>query len=198
MKLSDALSTLRTLRRQGIAIYSRADLEKLFREEEKTFEKSLQRLVDAGVLERAAKGVYLDPDGLAGLKGRVLEAIAAVLRRGETSYISLESALSEYGAISQIPVSRLTVMTTGAAGEIETRFGTIEFTHTKRRAAAITRRVLVHPDRPLPMATPQAAWSDLKRVGRNLKMVDQAELSAIIGADSATGDAGAAPGVPRP
>lgn len=180
MKLSDALVTLRSLNLQGVSVLSRTDLEKLFPEETKTFEKSLQRLVEAGVLKRVAKGVYLNPDGLPGLKGRALETIAAVLRRGATSYISLESALSEYGAISQVPVSHLTVMTTGSAGLIETDYGVIEFKHTKRRAAAITERVLIDPDRPLPVATPLAAWRDLKRVGRNTDMVDQAELAHAI------------------
>ncbi len=32
---------------------------------------------------------------------------------GEYNYVSLESMLSEYGLISQIPIDRLTVMTTG-------------------------------------------------------------------------------------
>ena len=60
-----------------------------------------------------------------------LENVAKAMRRGEYNYVSLESALSEYGVISQIPM-RLTVMTTGRKGEVNTPFGTIEFTHTSR------------------------------------------------------------------
>ncbi len=41
----------------------------------------------------------------------------------------LESALSEYGVISQIPIDRLTIMTTGRKGHYKTPYGTIEFTH---------------------------------------------------------------------
>ena len=60
------------------------------------------------------------------------------MRRGEYSYISLETMLSEYGAISQVPIDRLTVMTTGRKGEYETPFGVIEFTHTKRKYSRYT------------------------------------------------------------
>ncbi|PHM28446.1 hypothetical protein [Xenorhabdus budapestensis] len=63
--------------------------------------------------------------------------LAKAMRRGEYNYVSLESALSEYGAISQIPIDRLTVMTTGRKGTYKTPFGIIEFTHTKRSAPNI-------------------------------------------------------------
>ena len=69
-----------------------------------------------------AKGVYLNPMANS-KKSNVVEDIAVVLRRGFFSYISLESILSEYGAISQIPVSRLTLMTSGAKGEYKTPYG---------------------------------------------------------------------------
>jgi len=107
---------------------------------------------------------------------RLIEQIAVALRRGYYSYTSLESALSEYGAISQIPVDRLTVMTTGRKGVYRTRWGTIEFTHTKRSPADILDHTC-DVGRPLRMATPQAAWRDLKRVGRNTHLVDESELT---------------------
>ncbi|WP_422139500.1 hypothetical protein [Endozoicomonas sp. ALC020] len=75
------------------------------------------------------------------MKGTVcfknVQSIAIALRRGDYNYISLESALSEYGAISQIPVDRLTIMTTGRKGEYKTPFGVLEFTHTRRSVADI-------------------------------------------------------------
>ena len=37
--------------------------------------------------------------------GYTVEHVAIALRRGHYSYVSLESALSEYGAISQVPLS---------------------------------------------------------------------------------------------
>ncbi len=80
--------------------------------------------------------------------------------------------LSEYGAISQVPIDRLTVMTTGRRGTYTTPYGTIEFTHTSRGLPDIlvgSREV----GRPLRLATPQTAWRDLKRVGRNIHIMDE-------------------------
>ncbi|MEN9868423.1 MAG: hypothetical protein RL748_4013 [Pseudomonadota bacterium] len=171
MKQMDALKVFRQLDRQGIYVLARADLEKLFpQEHEKAFEKSLQRLVSAGLLERVCKGVYLNP--LARSKGAyVIEEIASVLRRGSLSYLSMESMLSEYDLISQIPLRRITVMTTGAKGVVDTPYGSIEFTHTKRRATDIIRRSVALENRPLRIATEAAAVQDLRRVGRNTHML---------------------------
>ncbi|MGI9280009.1 MAG: type IV toxin-antitoxin system AbiEi family antitoxin [Endozoicomonas sp.] len=126
------------------------------------------------LLIRAGKGIFVF--ALARDKGKdTLELIAKAMRRGEYSYVSLESALSDYGAISQIPIDRLTIMTTGRKGEYKTPFGTIEFTHTKRTMAQIVNSMLV-TGKPLRMATKEAAWRDLKRVGRNTHLVDEQVL----------------------
>ena len=70
----------------------------------------------------------------------------------------------------------MTVMTTGKSGTVETPYGTIEFTHTKRRAVEIIKRTLFAMGRPLRIATKQAAVRDLLRVGRNANMIDRREL----------------------
>ena len=106
----------------------------------------------------------------------IAEEVAKALRPGNLSYVSLESMLSEYGVISQIPINRMTVMTTGASGLIETPYGTIEFTHTKRSTAEIVRHTVVVKGRPLRIATKPAAIRDLLRVGRNVNMMDLQEL----------------------
>ena len=171
MKKIDAIKALQNLDKRGIYVLTRSDLAKMFpNEQEKALEKSLQRLVTDGLLERAAKGVYVNPMATS-KKGRAIEDIALALRRGEFSYVSLESILSEYGAISQIPVSRITIMTTGARGLYKTPYGTIEFTHTKRRPAEIIGRTQASPNRPLRVATREAAIADLLRVGRNTSML---------------------------
>jgi hypothetical protein len=105
-----------------------------------------------------------------------LELIARTLRRGAYNYVSLESALSEWGAISQIPVGRLTVMTTGRKGEYKTPYGVIEFTHTKRPLTEVLASG-VERGRPLRIASKQAALRDLKRVGRNTHLLIAEELA---------------------
>ena len=143
-------------------------------EQEKSLEKSLQRLVADGIVERVAKGVYVNLTATS-KNGYLIERIAIALRRDSFSYVSLESILSEYGVISQIPVSHITIMTTGAKGLYKTPYGTIEFTHTKRRRAEIASRTLSAPNRPLRIATKAAAVQDLLRVGRNVNLLSHAE-----------------------
>jgi predicted transcriptional regulator of viral defense system len=174
MKKMEVIKALRDLDRQGVYILTKGDLAKLFPEEqEKTFEKSLQRLVRDGILEHVCKGIYLNP--FANSKSAwIIEEIACVLRRGCFSYVSLETILSEYGVISQIPTRRITVMTSGAAGVVNTPYGTIEFTHTKRSPQAIIERSMVMDKRPLRIATKAAAVQDLQRVGRNVDMMNLA------------------------
>ena len=176
MKQIELIRKLAELDRHGIYVFSRRDVEKLFPEEpDKAMEKSLQRMVAEGLLQRVAKGLYLNP--AAGSRNRwIAEEVAKALRPGHLSYISLESILSEYGVISQIPISRLTVMTTGKSAIAETPYGTIEFTHTKRRRADIIKNTIQIKDRPLRIATRQAAVRDLLRVGRNANMIDPSAL----------------------
>ncbi len=172
----DLIRRLAELDRRGIHVLARRDIEKLFPEEgDKAMEKSLQRMVSDGLLQRVAKGLYVNP--AASSRNRwIAEEIAKALRPGCLSYVSLESILSEYGAISQIPIDRLTVMTTGRSGLYKTPFGTIEFTHTKRMRSEILGRTLAARSRPLRIATRSAAARDLLRVGRNANMLIQEEL----------------------
>lgn len=171
-----AVKTFSDWARRGRVVFTVGDLAKLFPgERRKTLLASLRRLVDERILGRACRGVYVYL--LSGNSApHLIEQIAVALRRGDYSYVSLESALSAYGAISQIPVDRLTVMTTGRSGLYRTPWGVIEFTHTKRSPIDVlknTRRI----EGPLRMATPQTAWRDLKRVGRNTHLVDTDLLS---------------------
>ncbi len=176
MKKIDLIRGLSALDRHGVYVLSKGDIEKMFPDEqEKALEKSLQRMVADGLLVRVAKGFYLNPAALS-KNSRVVEQIAQTMRPGHFNYLSLESILSEYGVISQIPPSRITVMTTGASGTYQTPYGTIEFTRTKRRPPAIIQRTISVEGRPLRIARKDAAIKDLMRVGRNTNMIMQSEL----------------------
>jgi hypothetical protein len=176
VKKSEAIKKLLKYDKRGRYVFTNSDLAKIFHQDsERTLRAGIKRLIDDGFLTRVANGVYLFT--LAHSKGSdTLEQIAKTIRRGKYNYISLESALSEYGVISQIPVDRLTVMTTGRSGEFKTPLGTIEFTHTKRSPINILENTRL-VGRPLRFATKQAAYRDLKRVGRNTHLVDQEMLN---------------------
>ena len=175
MRTVDAIRILAEWDRRGRIVFTLSDLRKMFpHRSDKTLSESLRRLVRDGLLERAANGVFVNP-----LSSRsrlhLLETVACAIRRGEYNYLSLECALSEWGVISQVPMARLTVMTTGRKGTFDTPYGTIEFTHTRRSATSILANT-VRRDRPLRLATALAALRDLRRVGRNLHLVGPEEV----------------------
>ena len=179
MKALDAMKEMAAWDKRGRLVFSASDLRKIFPEKnEKTFSEGLRRLVAQGVLQRAARGVYVNPNGQS-TKTHLLEKIAVCFRRGEYNYLSLESALSEYGVISQIPMGQITVMTTGRAAKIKTPFGQIEFTHTARSAQDILENTC-RSERPLRIAKVDAALRDLKRVGRNMHMVSVTDYQDVL------------------
>ena len=168
---------LNTAERNGLFLFATNDFRKFFPEESpKSLEKSLARMVTSQALSQPCKGLYLNPQYAARSPGNILEYVARKLRSASLCYVSLESMLSEYGVISQVPMGRLTVMTTGAPGEFHTLYGIIEFTHTKRSVPDILKRTFYTPERPLRRAYKKAAAQDLRRVGRNVEMMDLDEL----------------------
>ncbi|WP_221071975.1 type IV toxin-antitoxin system AbiEi family antitoxin [Vibrio alfacsensis] len=171
MKQSEAIQHLNAWDLKTHYIFQHRDLKKIFHEDtERNLNETLKRLVKNQILERVARGIYLYALSKDRFSANTLEIIAKTLRRGEYSYVSLESALSEYGVISQIPVNRLTVMTTGRKGEYKTRYGVIEFTHTKKSVPDIIDSIR-SVGRPLRIATQETAIRDLKRVGRNVHLI---------------------------
>lgn len=171
-----AIKTLRDWDNKGKYVFTKGDLRKIFPDEKiKSLTEGIQRLTKDGLLIRACRGIYVNPNATS-FDSYAIEHIAKALRPGSYNYISLESMLSEYGIISQIPIDILTVMTTGREGIYKTPFGTIEFTHTKRSFIKIVKDLKQVGNRPLRIATKEVAWRDLKRVGRNTTMVDTEEL----------------------
>ena len=170
MNQVDAIRTLSELDRKHPPVFTKYDLAHLFpHARQQTFDATLNRLVKSQVLMRGARGIYVNALS-AHLDGHTIEHIACALRRGRHSYVSLESALSQYDVISEIPM-RLCVMTTGRSGTFRTPFGAIEFTHTRRTAESIIGGT-VDVGRPLRLATRMTAYRDLVHVGRNLELVD--------------------------
>lgn len=177
MKKMQAIRVLRAWDKKGWYVFTKHMLAKLFSDDNsKTFSEGLNRLVKEGILQRACRGIYVNKDAVS-FDQYVIERIAKALRAGEYNYVSLESMLSEYGVISQIPVDRLTVITTGREGIYKTPYGTIEMTHTKRSVTDILNSTKIIENKPLRIATQKTALRDLKRVGRNLDLIDEQEIS---------------------
>jgi len=131
--------------------------------------KALAAHEKAGIVLRVARGLYVNPRARS-LPADVLSTLVTFLRPWDTNYLSLESALSEAGRISQIP-SRLTVMTTGRSQTFETPYGTIEFVHTARKLEKFRDDLVFDARRELYVARPNLAARDLRRVGRNVDLL---------------------------
>ena len=85
---------------------------------------ALKRLNDKKLIRRICRGYYLNPFSTV-----ALEEVSAYIYK--PSYISLESALSRYGVLSQIP-QVLTCVTTKLPRVFNTSLGTIEYRQVKK------------------------------------------------------------------
>lgn len=172
-----AINKLDEFSRNGRYVFHLRDFGKIFPDEsERALKASIKRLLESDILTRAVYGVYVY--NRATQDSYILEHIVKTLRRGEYSYVSLESALSQYGVISQIPIDRLTVMTTGRSGEYQTPWGVIELTHTARSVNDILAGT-IETKSPIRFAKKETAVRDLLRVGRNTHLIDNTELTNV-------------------
>lgn len=136
------------------------------------FRAMLSRAARRGIVERLCRGIYLYP-GVARVRGYELYHAAARLRAHEFSYISLESALSDLGIISQIPVARITLMSTGRSTTVGCgHYGIIEFVHTAQDPNVVAPDVVYDEACRLWRATPSRALRDIRATGRSLDLVD--------------------------
>ena len=143
MKLREAEQALGSF--EGAKRVFRArELGRLFGEKGDKLRSTIRRLRADGIIENVGRDLYWF-SGAAEGEVPALEEIAAALRPGDLSFIALESAASLWDVISQIPVDRLTLMTTGRSGTFPTRFGTIEFVHTAARIPDIVANTVDYP-----------------------------------------------------
>ncbi len=135
------------------------------------FNTGLRRLVKVGLLERLGRGLYLNM-AAPHMGGAGIGVVARHLRPGHLCYLSYESALSEFGSISQVPML-LTVATTGKGGSYSTPYGDLEFCRTSRSDLDILENTEFDQRLGLRVASPAVAYEDLRRARPgNLHLVD--------------------------
>ncbi|MDA0405028.1 hypothetical protein O7R08_03570 [Vibrio alginolyticus] len=110
------------------------------------------------------------------LPDEFFEKLALSLREDDLSYVSFEDALSRWSVISQIPMI-LILATTGTSGFYKTRFGSIEFVHVPHSKDTILANTS-EPHDTLRLAKKIFAFEDLKRIDRNMHLIDYEELDA--------------------
>lgn len=136
------------------------------------FKTLLSRAASEGYLTRVCRGLYLF-EAAKPSTGLLLFHAAARLRAMQFNYISLETALSDCGVISQIPINWITLMSSGRSSTISCgRWGTIEFVHTRQKPMDLVGQVHYDARCRLWRATVQQALRDMKAAKRNMDLID--------------------------
>jgi hypothetical protein len=136
------------------------------------FKALVSRAVKDGLLRRICRGLFLYP-AVEYPRGLVLFHAAARLRAGAFNYISLETALSDAGVISQIPMNWITVMSSGRSHIVNCgEFGRIEFVHTKKRPENLTDHLIYDSRCRLWRASVALAIKDMQATRRSTDLID--------------------------
>ena len=165
-------NTLKKLADQDHFLFSISDLSSLFPElSYEALYALIGRAVKNDLLQRICRGIYLYP--IRGYhSGQILYKTATRLRAHEFNYISLESALSASGVISQIPLNWITLMSSGRSQTINCgKWGHIEFIHTKKKLAQIAPDLVYDKQLGLWRASISLAKQDMKHTGRNSDLI---------------------------
>jgi len=162
--------TLETLADWEHALFAPSDLKAAFAVYDQ-LPVLLSRAVKAGLLKRVCRGIYFYPKAGYAM-GDLLFHTAARLRADEFNYISLETALSDAGLISQIPMNWITLMSSGRSHTIDCgEFGHIEFIHTEQQPEEIAGELAYDTARHLWRASEKQALRDMKVTRRSMDLV---------------------------
>ena len=144
------------------------------------FKTLLSRFVKSGLLERICKGIYAYKEHIPS-DGFLLFHVAALMRSYQFNYISLETVLSESGIISQIPINRITIMSSGRSHILSCRkYGTIEFIHTHRKPKQLIESLHYDPLCKMWKASIKLAIEDMKNTHRDLNLIDWGVVNELI------------------
>jgi hypothetical protein len=140
------------------------------------FKTLLTRCAQAGILTRVCRGLYLYERVLPA-DGLLLFHVAAYLRADGFNYISMETVLSDAGAISQVPINWISIMSSGRGSVISCgRWGTIEFVHTRQRAKEVAANLTYDARCGMWRASVSQALRDMRATRRNLDLINWSAL----------------------
>jgi hypothetical protein len=140
---------------------------------EKNLRVLLSRAAKQGILTRVCQGIYIREQVMK-KDGLLLFHAAAKLRAGAFNYISLETALSDAGAISQIPMQWITIMSSGRSQTFDCgRWGGVEFVHTENTPNGIAPHLTYDKRCGIWRANVELALRDMKRTHRSLDLIDE-------------------------
>ena len=140
----------------------------------------LNRAVGKKVLARVCRGIYVREQAMTN-DGLLLFHVAVRLRANAFNYISLESALSDAGVISQLPQQWVTIMSSGRSNTISCgRWGNIEFVHTRNTPQKVAERVSYDTRCGMWRATIDLALQDMRRARRPMDLINRELADELI------------------
>lgn len=162
-------------------LFSLSDLHGAMPEQSKgSFKALISRAEKDNLLKRVSRGLYLYP-AINYPRGLILYHAAARLRADEFNYISLESALSDAGVISQIPMNWITLISSGRSHVVNCGvFGRIEFIHTKRRPESLADHLTYDSRCHLWRASVALAIKDMHITRRNSDLIDPEAANELV------------------
>jgi hypothetical protein len=130
-------------------------------------------------LQRVCRGVYVYGSA-AERSGLLLFHAAAVLRANSFNYISLETALSAQGLISQVPMNWVSIMSSGRSSVVPCgTWGTVEFVHTNRQPNDLADQLAYDAACKLWRASPALALRDMRATRRSMDLVNMRALEGV-------------------
>jgi hypothetical protein len=177
-QLLGAISRLAT---PQACLFTLADLKSLLPNlSENAFKTLLSRAVREDHLSRVCRGLYVyapaHPD-----RGLLLYHAVSKLRPLALNYLSLESALSDAGVISQIPINRITVMSSGRSSTIDCGpWGSIEFVRTRQNPEELAGQLNYDARCRLWRATVTQSLRDMKATHRNQDLIDWSTARELV------------------
>lgn len=177
-RLTDEISRLAS---PQACLFTPADLRVLLPEQsDLAFKTLLSRAATEGHFDRICRGLYLygkaGPD-----RGHLLHHAVGKLRPLGLNYLSLESVLSDAGVISQIPINRIMVMSSGRSSLIDCgAWGCIEFVRTRQRPNDLVGQLTYDPACRLWRAHVAQALRDMKATHRNQDLIDWSVVHDLV------------------
>jgi hypothetical protein len=161
-------------------LFATQDFRSLFPSlSDQAFKTLLSRAVDSDLLIKVCRGIYLYKTTAPG--GLILFHTAALLRANDFNYISLETALSDSGIISQIPINRVTIMSSGRSNIINCgQFGTIEFIHTAQQPEYLADQLHYDNQCRLWRASTELALRDMRATRRSQELINKGSINESI------------------
>lgn len=176
MKSIKAVKVFNEWDKRGKYLFTTNELSVALGEDGDTLKSTIRRLAADEALVSVSRNLYAYGFSR-NLGSDTLQDVAIALRPGEYVYESFESAGSKWGFISQIPMDRITVATTGWSGVFKTPFGVVDYTHlSKTGFSMMVDSVDRSPYGSLRLAKKATAAADLVIARRSLDLIDWEEL----------------------